>query len=270
MSAAVATFDHQARVSEEVVKSVIQPEFTKTWHPYSHAEVINILEKARKDLDLRVVHRQYSLAKEGQQMVGAWGIDTNKKKGSAGHHIYQAIIFRNSTNKSFSFGIAGGTDTWVCENLMMVGRYVEFRKHSGRLDVPELQKAVFDGIAALKPRMKQTLAWHEAMHLVKLTSHEIRALAYDAIQDQVISKHRIPEFHNLLFGETHRYDPTELFGFHGAATEIMRNVNLANGSVQIKQDRLHRLIFNRYGEKLPTIDGIEFNEAVETPIEVVE
>ena len=263
MSTNTTGSDRRARVSEDVVKSIVQPEFTRTWHPYSHAEVLNVLETARKDLGFKVVHRQYSLANEGLRMTGAWGIDTSKKKGSEGHHIYQAIIFRNSMDKSCSFGIAGGTDTWVCENLMIVGNYIEFRKHSATLDVPELQKAVFDGITALKPRLKQTLAWHTAMNLVELTEAETKALAYDAIQGGIISKHKVPTFHNLLFGENHTYDPLRLYGFHGASTEVMRDMSIANlgtadtGGFHWKQKQLHQLIFNRYGEKLPTIDGVE-------------
>jgi hypothetical protein len=250
----------EVRVDETRVREIPQPEFTKHWRPYSHGTVVDIVNEAMKELKLKVVHKQFSLSADGMRMVGAYGIDTEKKKGSPKHQIYQAVVFRNSMDKTQSIGVAGGTDCWVCENLMVWGKYVEFRKHNATLDEKEMKVVVLRGIESLKPQLDQTLQFHKAMREIKLTERETMALAYEAIQDRIVSHQKLPVFHNMLFGENHSYDPTELFGFHGACTELMRDMDMtsiAESSFSDKQTKLNRMVINHFGDRLPKIEGVE-------------
>jgi len=229
------------RTTEDAVMNVPQPEFTNTWRPYAHNIIIEGLTRVTREMGLTVVHKQYSLNEKGTQMYGAWGIDTDMKKGSEGHHIYQAIIFRNSIDKAFSFGIAGGTDTWVCENLAVWGNFIEIRKHSSSLDRTELVSAMFKGIKSLKPELDKVIEWHDLMREIRLDTKTVEALAYQAIMQGVINLKKLPVFHRLLFGEDHPYDNTTLFGFHGACTEVLRDGQI-NSTMIERQEKLNTLI----------------------------
>lgn len=257
------------RSTETEVRNVPQPKFTNTWHPWNHNTVLDVLETAVKRLDLAIVHKQYSMNANGLKMVGAWGIDSNKSKNSNDHQIYSAIIFRNSMDKSVSLGIAGGTHASVCTNLMIFGEYVEFRKHTGRLDIKSIQRAIFNGIDDMKPRLEEILNWHEALSLIMLSASEVKELAYDAIYNGILSKHNLPTFHNLLFAENHIYSNDSLFGFHGACTETIRDINLVSGGMQTKQNKLHRMIHKKFSNRLPILNGMNswFNKEFETEIE---
>lgn len=246
-------FSINPRVTEEMVVSVKEPEFTRTWHPISHRRVVDVMEKATNDLGIKVNRRQYSLSEDGLQMYGAWTLKDGKIKKIGKDSVFQAIIFRNALNKYYSFGMNAATDTWLCENLMVLGNFIEFKRHTGDLDDDRLRLVVNSGLEKLAGRLDPTLEWHRKMKEIAITELECKSLAYDAIQMKVISQKRLPVFNQLLFGESNEYNPKVLWGFHGACTQLMRELSMTGGFQQ-KQDSLHGLISSRYGHMLPVIE----------------
>ena len=47
-------------VTEGLVRSIPEPEFTDTWHPVSHAKVLDALEASVHNVGLDIVSKQYS------------------------------------------------------------------------------------------------------------------------------------------------------------------------------------------------------------------
>jgi len=242
------------RISEDLVKAVPEPEWTDSWHPMSHSRCINTMETATKELGIKIQRRFYSMSKDDLKMYGAWAIGDGDTKKMGADTLFQCILFRNSVDKSYSFGINGGTDAFICENLMVFGDFVEFRRHTSGLDDEELRRVVTNGIEKLKPRLDSVMEWHQSLRNIKLSNAKVKSLAYDAIREKVISQKSIPQFHDLLFGEGDKrhYEPNSLFNFHGAVTELMRDMRMTGG-FQSKQNRLNEFVQKRYGSQLPKI-----------------
>ncbi|MHA1410518.1 MAG: hypothetical protein ACTSQY_09490 [Candidatus Odinarchaeia archaeon] len=241
------------RVNRDVVFNLPDIPYTDTWHPVPHRMCIESVDRATKNLGIKIQDEFYSLSKDGHQMYGAWTIGNGDTKEVGSDTLFQCIIFRNATNKYHSFGINGGTNAYICENLVIFfERFVEFRRHTGGLDENELDRVVTKGVSEIIPKLSGIRVWQNALHNVKLREVETRALAYDAINKGIISKQRIPQFDKLLFDEGHTYNPRELFGFHGAITETMRDLSMTGGFIN-KQNKLHSFIIDRFGHRLPTM-----------------
>ena len=241
------------RVGRNDVFAVAEPEFTKTWHPVSHERVITAVDRSISELGLKVEREQFSLTQNGAAMFGVYTMYDSRiitpAKGT-----YPTIIFRNSINKSASFALNVGTDTWICTNLHIAGDFLEYRKHTGLLEDESLFRFVRSGVDKMAGKMSAAVAQHEAMHGIKISERECKALAYEAISKKIVPITKMEEFDNILFGSAHKYDPTELYGFHGACTECMNDVNLANYyNFQQKQTNLKRLIGENYGALLPQV-----------------
>lgn len=241
------------RVNRDVVFNLPDVPFTDTWHPVSHRVCIESVDRVTKNLNIKIQDEFYSLSKDGHQMYGAWTLGNGDTKKIGNDTLFQCIIFRNATNKYHSFGINGGTNAYVCENLVVFfEKFIEFRRHTSGLDEEELDRVVAKGVFNIIPKLAGIRVWHNALHNVKLTETETKALSYDAIREKIISQKRIPQFNSLLFDTGHRYPPNELYGFHGAATELMRDLNMS-GSFITKQNKLHSFVIDRFGNRLPTI-----------------
>ena len=248
------------RVKREDVFNVPDVEFTDTWHPIPHRTCIESVERVTDELNIKIDHDNelYSLSADGHQMYAAWSLLNGDTKKIGNNTLFQCIIFRNATNKYFSFGINGGTNAYVCENLVLFFEHFdEFRRHTGRLDNDELDRVITKGVFEIVPKLSGIRVWHNALHNIKLEEKDTKALAYDAIREKIISQKRIPQFNTLLFDsshndESHRYNPKELYGFHGACTELMNDMNMTGGFVE-KQNRLHSFIVDRFEDRLPVI-----------------
>jgi len=232
----------------EVRNAPIIP-YTDTWHPIHHSRCIDVVEQALSEREVKIVQKSYSMSKDGMKAYGTVVF------GNGDKDISQTVIWRNSMNKAFSFGVCGGTHAWACTNLMMSGEFVEFRKHTNGMDDAELARIVGNGMEVILPYTKQLQFWHVAMREVKLDLRRTKVLAYNAITGGIIARNRITEFHNALFGEHHEYDPKTLFGLHGAMTQTMRDSRMT-GSTVPRQTALFQFIQTHFEDKLPKLGEV--------------
>lgn len=211
-------------VDKDVVYAQPEPTFTRSWHPLSHQRCDLAFRSALKQQNIKIQDEVYSLSRDGCNAYGSFSINdiVLDKDG-----ISQNIIWRNSTNMSFSFGICAGTKAWACSNLQMFGDFVQFRRHTSGVDDKEIQRIVTDGLEVVLSTAQRAIEWHQSLKLVELTTSEVKELAYNAIMMDVFPKTKISDFNNLLFSGNHVYDPASLFGFHGACTELVRGLRLS-------------------------------------------
>ena len=236
------------RATEIDVFAVPEPEWTETWHPIKHSRCIDVLNTTVQLHNLNVVKREYSLSKDKTKMFGSWAIKSNED-------IAQTIVFRNSLNKEFAFGIAAGTHAFVCDNLAFSGEFVEFRKHTKGMNDSELERVVANGFEIILPRMEKFQQWHLALHEVRLIPAKMKELCYDALVEGILPKTKVEKFNTLLFGGKEvesAYNSRELFGFHGANTQLIRDTRMTTSGY--RQEQLHRFIENRYGKLLPLMN----------------
>jgi len=230
------------RTTREAIREIPEPLWTDSWHPVSHRVCDIIVNNTVDKLGLQVDKTIYSASKAGENVTGMLII----KNGNTG--LNPALFWRNSINKTFAFSLAVGTFTSMCSNGMIYGwenQFKEFRKHTGRLDETELSQVVYKGIDNASKRMYDIKEWHLSMENVILDSTISKSLAYDAIYEGIISKQRVPEFNDLLFGENHEYDCSTLFGFHGACTQLYREMRMGFRFAELNK-KLFKFIDDRY------------------------
>jgi hypothetical protein len=150
-----------------------------------------------------------------------------------------SIGIRNSIDKTHSVGFCAGKRVFVCDNLIFSGEFVIFRKHTGQLELGEIQILAKESLEALIPRFRQLNQWHNRMKKIKLTDEQASLLACAAMRKEILPASKYPQFHNLYFDKDTKYTPT-LHGFHGACTEIMMNNSLL--TIQWKNDQLNRFL----------------------------
>jgi len=134
-------------VTRDQVAAVQVPEGTKTWHPRSH---ISILSKIEELLDLAgydIASQQLALSHNGNRFFAFIDLKCEILKG-----VTMSLALRNSLDKSFPYGLAGGTRTFVCDNLALSGNWDALtirRKHTVNGEKNFVQ-ALATGIAQLE------------------------------------------------------------------------------------------------------------------------
>jgi hypothetical protein len=204
------------RVSEAEVINVPDVPFTRTFHPVHHRDVIRLVREGLQAVGLEVTRSEYVLAAEGMRMFGVY--DLSYSNGE----LCWSIGIRNSLNKSMSLGITAGTRVFVCENLCFSGEFLAFRRHTAGLDLDELAFLAYKSVKKMIPLLKAFQAWHEGLHGFPLTEADAKILMVEVMTQNVLPPSKFHQFRGL-YGNV--YDDS-LWGFHEAATDVLKEANL--------------------------------------------
>lgn len=244
------------RIDEGIVRSVPEPQFTKTWHPVSHARVIDALQTAVIEAGLGIEAREYSLNASGTRMFGAWTLD-HRNNGDA-----YVLVFRNSIDKSMLIGIGGGLITMICDNMSISADFLTFSKHTSGLDDDRLIQMSQDALTGAWVHMQELDDWHRELKSVDVPARQFKEISYDLMSNNVFAPSKFKAFHEAHEEErnlikvskdftgrnTHTYynKDTSLHTIHGACTRLMRTENLFQvadrnrGLIQVCDEYLER------------------------------
>lgn len=245
-------------VSEAVVRNEPRPDFTDSWRPYSHAEVIDAVDGACQTLGWNVVRKTYSIAKNSK-MFSVWDLDRMGDKVVKEKEQTLSIGIRNSIDKSLSVGICAGIRVFVCDNLVFRGDFVLFRKHTSGLEAEELPLMAEESLNALSVRFARVQTWHENLKTIDITDRQASTLAVAAMSrqsDPVLPPSKFLRFFDLYFNGD-RYTRT-LHGFHGAITEMYQETHLVDYMIRTRRlnhflDYEAPLVINATGH-IPFVD----------------
>jgi hypothetical protein len=207
--------------TEEQVFAVEAPEFTDSWHPMAHADVVRSMKDAAEACDLEVKASRYSLTKNGANLFGTlslMGLEGPKGTG-------MELGFRNSLNKLMAIGVTAGTQVMVCSNMSFSGDFIRFRKHTGGLTLDELYAMALDSVKLAIGQISTLIDWQESMKEISLPARDMKALTYDAMASGAISSKKFGQYLDMhkeevgLNGET-------LYAWHGAGTRACRDDSL--------------------------------------------
>ena len=209
------------RIMEQEVRAIQEPEFTKSWHPVSHAKVIDNLELAVNMTGMEIVKKNYSLNETGLNMFGTW-ILSEQSEGAQ-----WMIGFRNSMCKSFAIGICAGTNVMVCSNMMFSGEFIEFRRHTSGVDLEELRILSVKAVTGLTKKMNDLTKWHNSLKQHQLLNNQFKVLTYNAMKRDVIAPSKFNSFINCHEEEL-KLHTQSLYTFHGACTRLVKEQSLFN------------------------------------------
>jgi len=253
------SYNEVRRVDEVLVRAIEAPPFTKTWRPYSHADVIDAIGSACSKLNIEPANKKYSLSRDGDSMFAVWQLNN-----TGNEEMDFSIGFRNSINKMFAIGICAGKVVFVCSNMMFESDFILFRKHSGNLEHYEIEYLAVETLKQVTDRFTSLNEWHQSLRNVELAASQASLITIAAMRNRIFSTSSYNKFHELYFGngKKPKYEPT-LYGWHGAATEVVRDLSLI--SVHDRNVLLNRFIRHEVPkilkeEKKPHVDFIQIRE----------
>lgn len=197
-----------------------EPDFTNTWHPVSHGRVINSLQNALHDQNIKVVGKEYSLSDDKMNMFASWTLDAE-----VDGHALTAVI-RNSMKKAFALGVAAGIRTFICDNLCFSGDFLAFRKHTNGLDDTELDRLSTITVDSLVPKLTEFANRTNNLREVPLLPENFKTLTYDAMVNGAFNSGKFKNFLKAYDQETKDEGAENLYAFNAAATRLMRGESL--------------------------------------------
>lgn len=204
------------RVSEAEVMAVIEPDFTDTWHPISHAKVINALDTACTNRGIVTRKREYSLSGNGGKMFAVWDLDVGDDGGC------YSLGVRNAVDKSMALGVTAGNKVFVCDNMCFSGDYITFRKHTGGLDPDEMVWMADKAMEITMKKMADFTAWHKNLKEIEVSCDDMKCLTFDLMKGGVVPPSKFNEFGNCVKEEFELSKERSLYTLHGGATRLMR------------------------------------------------
>jgi len=212
----------ELRVSEAEVRAVVEPEFTKSWHPVSHAKVLDALTTAAENHGLAIKSKNYTLANKGSKLFGTWNIDS-------GHTDRDWTFgFRNGLDKSMALGMTAGTTILVCANMCFSGDYIAFRKHTSGLTMDQLVWMADKAIAATIEKARDFDAWHQNLKEKELTVLRAKAFMFDCLKEGVLPPSKFKEFIEATVEEYNISKARSVYTYHGGVTRVLRDTSLFN------------------------------------------
>ena len=222
------------RVEESVLRAIPAPEWTPTWHPVSHGQLIDATGAAVKEMGIDVVSKLYSMNKTGTKMFACWNLDLGN--GEVGY----ALGFRHAINRTMRIGYVAGTNVFVCDNMCFSGSSILFRMHTGGLDMDSLQVTAKKALEGSVIEMEKLHEWQEGLHEIYVPKRDLKEIVFDFATEGVFSGGQISNYLSCLEEEKEirihsargrRMDgSTTLYTVHGAATRLMRKWNMIRSS----------------------------------------
>ena len=238
------------KVTEAEVIAVPDAQFTATFKPYAHREIISAVKQSATAIGLEIVKSEYVLAQNGQQMFGVYDLSQGTSE------LSWSIGIRNSMNKSLSIGITAGTRVFVCDNLCFSGEFLAFRRHTSALDIDELAFLAYRSMKQMIPLLRSFQFWQQGLKNIPLTATDSKLLLVEIMTNNVIPPSKFSQFNDLY---ANVYDDS-MWGFHEAATDILRGSNLLS---MPKKNKVLNQIINSYIHPLESVGRSALGEFYE-------
>jgi Domain of unknown function (DUF932) len=183
---------HQGGVlaTRDQVAEVVVPQPTATWHPVGHLQVLEAVEQQLDRAGYGIAREQLGLARDGARFFAVLDLESKLAEG-----VGLALGLRNSIDQSFPYGLAGGTRTFVCDNLALTGDWDDLtitRKHTKHGN-ERFVEAIALGISKLAQyrelesaridRMRQTVITDTEAYALFMRAYEARLLSDRVIRD---------------------------------------------------------------------------------------
>jgi len=211
------------RAPEAEVMEIVPPGWTNTWHPVSHRDVVLSLNKAVENTGLRVLNREYSLNRLGTRMFASWAVELI---GGRDSRIGYELGIRNAMDKSMALGVCAGTRVFVCDNLAFSSEYVAFRKHTGGLDIPELEMLAQRALLSATSNMRKELDWMKSLEDVTLGPLRFKEIVFDLMSGGILPPSQFEPFMEHWEEERQTTNGFTLSVVYNAMTRLVRGKSL--------------------------------------------
>ena len=127
------------------LQSYALPEKTSTYQPLPHYDAYRLVYDVLESHHISVVSGWIAVTKGGARSFFLFQVVVD---GGFQEEFCTMVGFRNSYDKSLSFGMVAGKGTFVCTNLMFYGLIKITRKHTSRL-LMDLEPMLADAVCRI-------------------------------------------------------------------------------------------------------------------------
>lgn len=217
------------KATRELVCDIPAPPRTKTWGVLPHGQVVAAMDAGCRNAGLPIegpdFFERYELSDDGAKMFALWSFGQDE--------VVPAIGFRNSVDKTMAWGIASGSYVYVCANMQFVGDYMDFQKHTGKLNFETAFDFASDTIQRVYAKSKQIVDWNYILRKVDIKKgSDYKAYMYDQLVNKVISLKSLKR-HKECLNEEHDvavkagYNPNSLYVHHAATTRLLNAYSMS-------------------------------------------
>lgn len=170
--------------TRDQVAAITAPLATDTWHPVSHIRVLSKIEELLGSAGYVITRQQFALSHHGNRFFAVLDLKSDIVEG-----VSLALGLRNSIDKSFPYGLAGGTRAFACDNLALTGDWDELtisRKHT-RFGEVRFTEALSNGIRKLAQYRDMESRRIERMRETSITDMEALGFMALAFEEEIIS-----------------------------------------------------------------------------------
>lgn len=214
-------------VTREMVSDIPAPPRTKTWGVLPHGHVINAMDAGCRNIGLVPdgpdFNERFEVSDNGAKMFAVWSFK--------GGEIMPTIGFRNSTDKTMSWGIASGSMVYVCANMQFHGEYLNYQKHTGVLDYDTAYDFANATIQRVYNKSEFLVDWMYKLREVELDDTHRKAYLYDQLTNGVIKMNQLRTHDECWEKErevasVEGYSPCSLYAHHNATTRHLNQFNM--------------------------------------------
>ncbi len=210
------------------VFAIEPPPATSTWFPVSHGTVLCKIEELLDAAGYNVTRQQLGLSHGGNRLFGVLDLESRIAEG-----VTLALGFRNSIDKSFPYGLAGGTRTFVCDNLALTGDWDELtisRKHT-RNGEQRFAEALANGISKLAQYRAIEETRVGLMRTTEISDDLAYALFMRAFEAELLSHRVIRECLRQWHSPGYDWGPPTLWRLYNAMNTPLQKKAVSNPQV---------------------------------------
>lgn len=231
-------------VSRDRLSDLSTPESTKSHCPLSHQECVDNIHRRINYLGWKIETESYELTHDSNRMFGFIGVNPFDSPTSTSRSGYRfGIGFRNSHDKTFSFGLALGKSVLVCSNLCFSGEFTSHRKHTVNIR-RDLAPMVNDAFGLIAKQMYIQKRRTEHMRQLETSNTQVNDFLVKSMQRGVISATQLPKVLEQWHTPNHpEFKDSTVWSLENAYTEVFKG-----NSTFVTQQRSNRLteMLDRY------------------------
>lgn len=204
-------------ITVEELKAIPAPGRTKTWNPIPHYEVLDKVNEVFTSQGITVLDTRVDVVNEGAQAFVAHTVDIDGNNDKS----FQ-VGWRNSLDKSLSLGFTAGTTIMVCSNLVFNGEWIDFRRHTGRLDMETVHEMALKGVQLGIEKSQTFGAWMDNLRGIPTRPKDPEYLFVQMLRRDIVTRNKALDLLNAYDEEVDRYGET-LYTVYNAATQTFRD-----------------------------------------------
>lgn len=212
-------------ISLEDLLNINLPDKTETYTPISNGVIHDIIVRESSNNDITINKHQFITNAKRNKFIGRYIFDTPDS------NLKMELMFKNSYDKSISFGLAAGLNVFVCTNGMVSGELSYKRKHTGDADINVIDYVKFsmDELVNNYELLKISIVKFQNL---KLDTNNTKLLLGDLIINDYVNSEQSNIIKSELINSTNfkHYDDDDFtaWDFYNAVTESYKTSNPRN------------------------------------------